>query len=197
MSVNIYFVRHGQSRANAAKIMQGSKIDTPLTALGRKQAAQTGQKLSAIKFDHVYASTLLRAGETAAIITANKVPITFDKRLVEFDYGLWDGKKIPYLLSTYPEYFSDLDCFLSSAWKVSQGETFADLTQRMASFTSELNLNTNSNLLVVSHEMTIKLWVSSLLKLPSPKLLGSLDNAGITQITYLSPDNYRLSCYNK
>ena len=44
----IYCVRHGQSEANLAQIMQGSKIDTPLTKLGKQQALAAKAKLATV-----------------------------------------------------------------------------------------------------------------------------------------------------
>ena len=39
--ITLYFARHGQTEANLAKRFSGEK-DTPLTALGREQAAEIG-----------------------------------------------------------------------------------------------------------------------------------------------------------
>ena len=78
----LYIVRHGQSQANAAGILQGSQVDTPLTIKGQQQAQLVGQQLAArkISFDLVVASPLLRAAQTAAIIAPRTTTI-FDWRL--------------------------------------------------------------------------------------------------------------------
>lgn len=86
----IYCVRHGQSEANLAQIMQGSKIDTPLTKLGQQQALAAKAKLANVSFDAVYASPLKRAVQTANLISSTTP--TLDERLVEFDYGTWNGQ---------------------------------------------------------------------------------------------------------
>jgi len=64
--VDLYLIRHG----NAQKLRGESYVNAPLTELGRKQAALTGEYLSAnhIHFDGFYCSPLKRAVETAAII---------------------------------------------------------------------------------------------------------------------------------
>lgn len=46
----LYIVRHGQSQANANGILQGSKVDTPLTQTGIKQAFATKKALSDVSF---------------------------------------------------------------------------------------------------------------------------------------------------
>ncbi len=97
----IYCVRHGQSEANLAQIMQGSKIDTPLTKLGKQQALAAKAKLATVSFDAVYASPLKRAVQTAKLISS--ATPTLDDRLVEFDYGTWDGQLLSdlYSIATY------------------------------------------------------------------------------------------------
>jgi len=65
----ITLVRHGESVGNALDRLQGRE-DFPLSDQGRAQAATLGRHLrsEAITFDHVIASPLQRARETAGII---------------------------------------------------------------------------------------------------------------------------------
>lgn len=46
----IYFMRHGQSEANAAKLVAGGGLDSPLTRLGMVQAAKVGRQLKDKKY---------------------------------------------------------------------------------------------------------------------------------------------------
>lgn len=64
-----YFVRHGESEANAAGVLAGG-LDFPLTDKGTQQALEVAQniKLSDIKFDSILSSPLSRAHNTAKII---------------------------------------------------------------------------------------------------------------------------------
>ena len=64
--MEIYFIRHGQSEANARRVHAG-QFDAPLTELGREQAREAGRRLKGIKFDKVFASDLSRASETAEL----------------------------------------------------------------------------------------------------------------------------------
>lgn len=66
MTVELYLVRHG----NAKKLRGETYVTAPLTELGRRQAALTGDyfKEQAIHFDGYYCSALKRAVETATII---------------------------------------------------------------------------------------------------------------------------------
>jgi len=50
-----YFVRHGESEGNAARIFTG-QTDSPLTARGRQQAATVAEELANVKFDRIISS---------------------------------------------------------------------------------------------------------------------------------------------
>lgn len=67
----VYFLRHGQSQANADHITAGH-LESPLTPLGRHQAAQAAQTIVAqrLHFDAILCSPLGRTRQTAAIITS-------------------------------------------------------------------------------------------------------------------------------
>nr|XP_045380477.1 fructose-2,6-bisphosphatase TIGAR isoform X2 [Camelus bactrianus] len=53
-------VRHGETRFNREKIIQGQGIDEPLSETGFKQAAAAGIFLNNVKFTHVFSSDLMR-----------------------------------------------------------------------------------------------------------------------------------------
>lgn len=62
-----YLARHGETEANRAQIVQGS-ADTPLTELGRAQAAALGRRLATLGVQTLVSSDLPRAVATADII---------------------------------------------------------------------------------------------------------------------------------
>lgn len=92
--MKFYFVRHGQSEANAARLIAD---DTPkLTELGRQQALQTGKKLAGKNISRILCSPLIRAKETAEIIATelgldtNDIEVIQDLR--ERGVGECEGK---------------------------------------------------------------------------------------------------------
>jgi probable phosphoglycerate mutase len=92
--VPILMLRHGQSEWNAVRRWQGT-ADSPLTALGREQAATTGRLLArlGLAFGGIWTSDLRRAAQTAAIIAralALGDPVV-DPRLQEAHAGEWEG----------------------------------------------------------------------------------------------------------
>ena len=63
----------GESNGNLKHVVDGQRLDMPLSADGVRQAEQAGQRLAEVAFTRAYASDLSRATETArAIVRANK-----------------------------------------------------------------------------------------------------------------------------
>ena len=87
----IYIVRHGQTEKNKANVLQG-RSDVPLNDAGRRQAEEVRDRFreAGIRFDLVYTSPLIRAVQTAEII-AGGTPQIVDERLIEMDYGPYEG----------------------------------------------------------------------------------------------------------
>lgn len=64
--IKFYYVRHGQSTANEARLIADSTPE--LTELGRKQAKETALKLKDKNITKILSSSLIRARQTAEII---------------------------------------------------------------------------------------------------------------------------------
>ncbi len=97
MSVEIFIGRHGQNEDNLNGILNGHR-DLPLTDVGRAQARQLGEGITAagLNFDAVYSSPLSRAFETAQIaahIAELPDPVKMDL-LIERDFGVMAGKRV-------------------------------------------------------------------------------------------------------
>lgn len=96
MSESKYFVtflRHGESVGNQENRFQG-QADFPLTDKGRAQARALAEHWQAegMTFDRCFTSPLLRAKETAEIVsTALKVPLETDPLWMEMDNGRMAG----------------------------------------------------------------------------------------------------------
>ena len=91
--MTLVLVRHGQTAVNAEGRLQG-RIDAPLTALGRRQAAASATALGA-EVARVVTSPLLRARQTAEELRLPaSVPVEVDERWIELDYGEWDGQPL-------------------------------------------------------------------------------------------------------
>ncbi|MHA8110138.1 histidine phosphatase family protein [Lactobacillaceae bacterium Melli_B4] len=94
ITVNIYFVRHGQTYLNYYHRIQGI-IDAPLTDKGIADADKAGERLKNITFNAAYSSDLPRAANTGRHILAKnptqvKEPI-LDKAFREENFGYFEG----------------------------------------------------------------------------------------------------------
>ncbi|XP_053413347.1 fructose-2,6-bisphosphatase TIGAR isoform X2 [Nycticebus coucang] len=81
-------VRHGETRLNKEKILQGQGVDEPLSETGFKQATATGVFLSNVKFTHAFSSDLTRTKQTmCGILEKSKfckdLTVKYDLRLRE------------------------------------------------------------------------------------------------------------------
>lgn len=88
----LYFVRHGESEGNAARLFTG-QLDSPLTALGRKQAESVAEALTGIHIDRVVSSDLSRTRDTAAVIAVRHgLSVDTFPELREIDVGSAQGR---------------------------------------------------------------------------------------------------------
>jgi broad specificity phosphatase PhoE len=71
MNASLFLVRHGEPRRHSDRIFLG-QTDIPLSDRGRDEAAAAGDELARLqcRTDRIYSSDLLRACETAEIISA-------------------------------------------------------------------------------------------------------------------------------
>ena len=87
-----YFVRHGESEGNAARVFTGH-TDSPLTTRGRQQAAAVAEELAQVKFDRIISSDLSRTRDTADVIAKRQgKPVEIVPELREIDVGDRTGK---------------------------------------------------------------------------------------------------------
>ena len=132
MSVEIFVARHGQNHDNAEGLLNGHR-DRPLTELGRDQARNAAKAAveMGLHFDKVYSSPLLRAFETAEIISdamGLSEPEKMDI-LIERDFGDMTGK----MISDIPQLYADdllVTDTVTYALSPPNAETFPELVER-------------------------------------------------------------------
>lgn len=89
----VYYTRHGQTVWNVANKICGA-TDVELTDLGREQAKELGEKIKAenIKIDEILYSPLVRAADTALIISKiTGISAKAEDRLKEQNFGKYEG----------------------------------------------------------------------------------------------------------
>lgn len=147
----IYVIRHGQTALNSAHALQG-RSDAPLNANGEEQAREAGRRFAerGISFSHVFSSPLVRAVQTAELVAPN-VPVRIDERLIEMDYGPYEGID---LKSPPPEVIKFFSDFVNNPAPDGM-EQLADVVRRTGAFVEEIK-GLDGNVLVSTHAIAMK-----------------------------------------
>ncbi len=128
-SRDFFFLRHGESEGNSARLLQG-RADFPLSAAGRQQARQVAGWFADKGIRAVLCSPLARAAETARLLAAGlglPAPESLAE-LTELDTGLFTGLAAEDIRARYPEAWS---AFQRESWEgVPGAERAAELLAR-------------------------------------------------------------------
>ena len=145
----IVFARHGQTAPNREGLVLG-RADPELTEEGHRQAALLAGTLATEPVAAILASPLLRARQTAeAVGEACGVPVVVDDRLVEIDWGAWEGRPTGSLA------VADDDRLKADDGTAPEGESLDSLSRRVDSFCTE-HLDQDGLVVAVSHVSPIK-----------------------------------------
>ena len=175
----IYIIRHGQTELNNKKALQG-RSDHPLNDTGIQQAQEAAAMLQNVKFDAVYSSPLIRAVQTAKILAPELEPI-IDERLIEMDYGPYEGMDLQNLAPEVITFFSD---FIHNPAPDGM-ESLESVTGRLGDFLEEIREEAagGGDILISTHAIAMK----GALEYLTPDSGGSywskyIGNCGIYQI---------------
>jgi broad specificity phosphatase PhoE len=86
----LHIVRHGETAWTVSRQHTG-RTDIPLTPAGEAQARVLAQRLTGLAFAAVFTSPLQRASKTCTLAGFGAVA-QIDGDLVEWDYGIYEGK---------------------------------------------------------------------------------------------------------
>ena len=90
----LLLIRHGRTDANATGVLAGRTPGVVLDEVGRTTTESLAKRLEAVKIAQVVSSPLERTLETASILFAKDVEVALEDRLLECDYGDWQGAKL-------------------------------------------------------------------------------------------------------
>lgn len=145
----IYIIRHGQTELNSRQALQG-RSDHPLNEAGIRQAQQAAKMLQGISFAAVYSSPLSRAVQTAKIIAPQLEPV-IDERLIEMDYGPYEGMSLHDLAPEVLTFFSD---FVNNPAPAGM-EQLDSVVRRAGAFLRE-RCRIDANILISTHAIAMK-----------------------------------------
>ena len=148
---NLFFLRHLRTENNANNVISGQS--------DARIIQEASYQIDLNLFDKIYCSPSLRCIETIKLIDNNfdgLNNIVYDRRLLERSMGLLEGLPKSESKRKYPE------LFLRGAFNVfrtpPQGECFESFQQRIQEIYNDLlNENRQRNILVCSHNQTLKL----------------------------------------
>lgn len=148
--MKLYIIRHGQTDWNRARKLQG-RTDIPLNERGRYVAELTQEGLKDVAFDLAFTSPLVRAKETAEIILKGRnIPIIEDERIVEVNFGAYEGEDFRLDNENLQNFFSKPEAY----YPVEGSESMESILQRTGDFLLELYEHPkyqNSTILISTH----------------------------------------------
>ena len=149
----LYIIRHGKTDQNSKMLLQG-RSDHPLNGEGTEQAAEAAQRFAdmGVEIDKVYTSPLIRAVRTAEIIAPAAEKVT-DRRLIEMDYGPYEGMDLRDPAPELMEFFSD---FVNVPAPEGM-EPLPEIVSRLGDFLEEIREEAEEkNILISTHAIAMK-----------------------------------------
>ena len=157
-SCRLLLIRHGEVDANVEYRFLGRR-DDPLNENGLAQAQRLASLAATLPIDLVLSSPKDRARTTAKAITeASGTDLRLDDRLVELDFGDWEGLTRDQIISGDPDRREfilrwDRDPSLAAPG----GESLATVQERVVAFADDtVRDHAGETLAVVSHMGPIK-----------------------------------------
>lgn len=149
-------IRHAESTWNAEGRWQG-QADPPLSPEGVRQAESLAHALGDLAIEHVVASDLRRAADTARIVAASlRASLSLDPRLREHDVGVWSGLRHDEISARWPGEYArfrsgDLDLRFGGA------ESRRELRQRVRSALAAIrSQHAGKTLALVTHAGVVR-----------------------------------------
>lgn len=167
-ALRLFLVRHGTVHANREWRHLGRR-DDPLSREGFTQAQRLGQSFAELEIASVLTSPLSRSVITArAIADTVGAPLTADHRLIEMDFGRWEGLTKREVLE-----LSEEDRLHFERWQRDPevappgGESLVEVQQRCSNLLEQLVADPPAGpVVIVSHVGPIKTMLCTALDLP-------------------------------
>jgi broad specificity phosphatase PhoE len=166
-AVRLILIRHGEVEANRSYQYLGRR-DDPLNDTGVGQAQAIARTLRALPLSLVLTSPLDRTRSTARGLRRSGAPVRDEPRLLELDFGDWEGLSRSELTARSA---SDQERVL--AWEADpnlsppRGESLVELRERVVALADELARDAaGDTVALVSHMGPIKMLLCTALDLP-------------------------------
>lgn len=159
MKKQIYFVRHGETTANASQIRQGP--DSVLSDEGKRQSEFLAERFTHIPIDVIIASPFERTKQTAALIQEkNDIPLELSELFVErrnpselLGRTVGDPEADAITQKIFENYHTP-------GWRYSDEENFEDLKKRAGEAVEYLENRPEEKILVASHGLFKRVFLA-------------------------------------
>ncbi len=162
----VILVRHGQTEWNRVERFRG-RADIPLNQIGLAQADATGQRVaSEWQPVAIYAGPLSRTAHTAeAIGSCCNLPVQVEPRLIDIDYGEWQGLTPDEVRERWAETLS-VWYDMPHLARIPDGETLDALRVRAMSAVNDLTAHhPDRTIVLVSHTVVNRIILLGVLGL--------------------------------
>lgn len=185
MVTRLILVRHAVTDANVRDKFLGM-TDISLSELGFNQAKVLGERIAnEYSLNALYTSSMKRTRETAdAILIHQNVPMFSSNKLIELDFGEWEGRTHAEVAFRYPYEFV-LWTKRQQLAKHINGETIQDLKQRLIEEVTKIaKIHQGETVCIVTHGACIKVLMSHFegVDIDNINTIPWCDNTGITVI---------------
>jgi broad specificity phosphatase PhoE len=186
--LRVIVVRHAEVERSWKIICYGQR-DVPLSEEGQqasaRYAAQFARSQSPLA---IYHSGLTRTKQLATFIGSDfpEVPVVFDQRLQERNYGRWEGRSWDEVYQSDPENFHGL-IEKPDSYRPPDGETTTDMQTRVVNWFSQLpRPAVESTIIAISHSGPIAALAGHCLNLHArdwaPWILKNLEAIEIVEL---------------
>ena len=180
--MNIYLIRHGRQCSKLCN------VDVELAPEGREQADLLGQRLKTYDIEAVYSSDLIRARETADIITKHlNKPRVIDERWQEANFGGMTGLTNDEMREKYGDFLEKRATMTEDIPYPDGGENCRMVFERSFEALKDLTKENYENVCVVTHGGVIRALLTGIVGADYAKWLTygrQLENCSISHILY-------------
>lgn len=170
--LTVLLTRHGETDRSHPEQYLGQHLEAHLTERGRDAAKALGERLAGVSIARVISSPSDRAVETARLVCPG-AGVETDRRLLEGDYGDWEGHTVEQIDAGWPE---ERRAWVHDPERVTipGGESGSDVARRVRSLLDELvaweaglsQPSTDSMVVLVGHSTTNRALLCVALEVP-------------------------------
>lgn len=196
--LTVYLLRHGETTYNADGNRYCGRIDAELTEKGISQARRVAEALHGRPIDAIYASPLKRAYLTAEIASGNRLPVVRDNRLIELDFGAWEGKTREEFMAEDPDLWESWNESPDHTQAGGSGDTALNVVHRVDDFFGEMmRKHEGQHVLVVAHNGVNRLYLAWKLGMPLKYYRRIVqENSAITIVRFGDAEGFSLLTLN-